>query len=321
MTVAESKSSELEDSKANATFQHILVATDFSEPSRKALCDALILASEHHAYVSVVHALPADQQSSALDSPPALDLARSNAERQMKALVRELEAEQKIDTLVVRHGPIAKVVASLIEEAAIDLLVIGTRGRGGLRKIALGSVAEELLRVVPCPVMTFGPKAEIAAIKNGPGFHRILFATDFGKGSEKAMPLALSLARAHQAELILLHMMQTLPATTGSLSAYSPSTLAADELLEWEGATRKRALQKLKDCLPVNTGLTQKVEFVVGTDLIPEGVLNAAGKYNADLIVMGANRAASPRIAAHIPWSAVHEVVRNAACPVLTVAE
>ncbi len=168
---------------------HILVATDFSEPSRRALCDALALAAENNAQLSVIHVLQPDRKYGALENPPELDLERIAAERQIKALVDELGPEQNIHTTLVKHGPVAEQVAAVIEEEGIDLLVIGTRGRGGLQKMALGSVAEELLRIAPCPVMTIGPKADIATITHGPGFHRILFATDFGKGSaEGAAP-------------------------------------------------------------------------------------------------------------------------------------
>ena len=232
----------------------------------------------------------------------------------------ELGPELKVDTTLVKHGPVAEQVAAVIEEQAIDLLVIGTRGRGGLQKLALGSVAEELLRVAPCPVMTIGPKADIATVTNGPGFHRILFATDFGKGSAKALPLAFALAREQQAKLILLHMIDPMPATSASLSAYAPAGAAADEVDEWAETSRKRCILQLREFLPAETGLEQEVEYVSGTDFLAEGILTASTKFKVDLIVMGANRTASAKTAAHIPWSAVHEVVRNAPCPVLTVA-
>lgn len=307
-------------SKTSAAFRHILVATDFSEASRRALCDALVLAKENSAQLSLIHVLQPDRQYGALENPPELDLERIAAEKQIKALVDELGPELKVDTTLVKHGPVAEQVAAVIEEQAIDLLVIGTRGRGGLQKLALGSVAEELLRVAPCPVMTIGPKADIATVTNGPGFHRILFATDFGKGSAKALPLALALARAQQAKLILLHMIPPMPATSASLSAYAPAGAAADELEQWEESSRKRCLKQLRECLPAETGLEQEPEYVVGTDFLAEGILTAAGKFKVDLIVMGANRTASAKAAAHIPWAAVHEVVRNAPCLVLTVA-
>jgi nucleotide-binding universal stress UspA family protein len=210
-------------------------------------------------------------------------------------------------------------VLSVIEEKGIDLLVIGTRGRGGIQKLALGSVAEELLRAAPCPVMTIGPKAELPTVSHEPGFHKILFATDFGKGSKRALPLALTLAKAQQAKLILLHMIPPIPSSSASLSAYAPATAAADEVAEWEGSYRKRSIQQLRDWLPAETGLEQEPEYVVGTDFLAEGILAASSKFKVDLIVMGANRAASAKAAAHNPWAAVHEVVRDAECPVLTV--
>jgi nucleotide-binding universal stress UspA family protein len=49
-------------------------------------------------------------------------------------------------------------------------------------------------------------------------------------------------------------------------------------------------------------------------------MLIAAKQRHCDLLVMGANHAASPRWAAHIPWSAAHEVIRQAWCPVMTCA-
>jgi len=313
MTVAE-VNTPLKSSTTGLTFRHILVATDFSEASRRALREALALAAENDAQLSVMHVLHPDRTYAALENPPELDLERIDAEKQFKRLLNELKPEHKVTTFV-KHGNVTLQVLSLIEKEAIDLLLIGTRARGGLTKVALGSVAEELLRVAPCPVMTIGPQADFATA----GFHRILFATDFGKGSAKALPLALALARAPQTQLILLHMIQPVPSSSASLSAYAPATAAADEVEELEGTYRARAVKQLKECLPADGGLAQEPKFVVGTDFLAEGILTASGKYNVDLIVMGANRTSS-KMAAHIPWSAVHEVVRDAPCPVLTVA-
>jgi nucleotide-binding universal stress UspA family protein len=304
----------------SAAFRHILVAADFSEVSRRALCDALVLAAENSAQISVVHVLQHDRAYAALEQPRELDLERMYAEERIAELISKLGTQQQIATTLVNHGPVAEAVVRVIEEGAVDLLVIGTRGRGGWQKLALGSVAEELLRLAPCPVMTIGPKADIATITHGPGFHTILFATDFGKGSAKALPLTLALAREHQAKLIMLHMINPMPATTGSLSAYAPAGAAADEVEEWALSSRKKALKELKECLPAQTGLLQEPEYVVGTDFLAEGILTAVSQFKVDLIVMGANRAASARMAAHNPWTAVHEVVQSAPCPVLTVA-
>jgi nucleotide-binding universal stress UspA family protein len=315
MSVAE-VNTQLKSSTPSLTFRHILAATDFSESSRRVLREALTLAVVNNAQLSVIHVLHPDRTHAALENPPELDLERIDAEKQFINLLNECKPEQKIETLL-KHGNVTLQVLSVIEEEAIDLLVIGTRARGGLTKVALGSVAEELLRVAPCPVMTIGPQAELAATSTG--FHRILFATEFGKGSAKALPLVLALARAPQTQLIMLHMISPVPSSSASLSAYAPATAAADEVEELEDTYRGRAVQLLKECLPTDAGLAQEPKFVVRTDFPAEGILTASAKYNVDVIVMGANRTSS-KMAARIPWSAVHEVARDARCPVLTVA-
>jgi len=294
-------------SPSTATFHQILIATDFSEPAHRALSNAILLATEHDANLTVVHVLQHPNGEKA-------------AEDHLRSLAGELGPRRPVRTLVVRHTSIAQAITGVIQDAGSDLLVIGTRGRGPVGMLAVGSVAEELLRSACCPVMTIGPKADIAAKRNGPGFHSILFATDFGPGSTKALPVTLALARHHAAKLLMLHMLAPMPATSASLSAYSPATAAADELRDWESSTRERAVRQLKACLPAESGLAVQPDFVVGTDFLAEGILTAVEKYRVDLIVMGANHAASPRTAAHIPWTAIHEVLRDAPCPVLTVA-
>jgi len=302
------------------TFPHVLVAIDFSEASRRALCDAVTLTADSNARVSVIHVLQPDWRYHTLENPPEMDLQRIDEERRLKAFVENVAPKRDIEVSLFRHTSVADAVVQAVNESDIDLVVIGTHGRCGLSKLALGSVAEELLRIAPCPVMTIGPNSDIAAITRGPGFHTILFATDFGQGSMAAVPLAVALGRAHHAKLILLHMISPMPASTGSFSAYAPAGPAANELEEWETGARKSSIHRLKECLPADHGLEQVPAFIVGTDFLAEGVLTAAAKFKVDLIVMGANRAVSARAAAHAPWSAVHEVVTKAPCPVLTMA-
>lgn len=86
------------------------------------------------------------------------------------------------------------------------------------------------------------------------------------------------------------------------------------------GNDARRDTRKLRELLPPNTKLAAEPEYVVGMDFLPEGILDTATAHRIDLIVMGANRTASPRVAAHIPWALTHEVICHAKCPVLTVS-
>jgi nucleotide-binding universal stress UspA family protein len=67
-------------------------------------------------------------------------------------------------------------------------------------------------------------------------------------------------------------------------------------------------------------GMDPEPDCIVDMDLLTEGILSAARQFKADLIVMGANQSRSVRLASHLPWSTVHEVIHDAPCPVLTVA-
>ena len=320
MAVADVKLPQL--SKQGALFRNILVAVDFSEPSRRALSVALALARQCCSHLSTVHVLRTDWRYEVLESPPELELERIDAAHKLHTWIDNVrsevaESELKIDSMLVRHGPPARAIVALVAELQNDLIVLGTHGRGGLLKLALGSVAEEILRTVPCPVITIGPQMQLPA----PSFRTILLATDFGPGAAKALQFSLALAAANQSRLILLHMLSPMPVTSANLSAFSPPVSAADELKEWETSQRQRVLRQMKECLPAEAGLAHEPEYVVGTDFLPEGVLTTAATRKADLIVMGANRTTAARALAHLPWTAVHEVLAGAQCPVLTVAE
>lgn len=311
---------EVKENLCPSRFQHILVATDFSEASRRALSDALALAAQHDASLTVLHAIAPEPAVINFEKAAELGRSRQEAQRQMRQFLSDIGPHHNIEHILLRNGPVAKVLEAVIREEEIDLLVIGTRGRGGLRKLALGSVAEELLRLAPCPVLTVGPKAEMKKLAQAAEFRTILFATDFGQASQKALRLALSLAEVNQGQIILLHMLPPVIAASAGVYAFSPSSAVAEEVQTWRATARTDALHQLKACIPPDTKLAQEAEYIVEAEFLPEGVLRAATVRKADLIVMGANHVVSPRAAAHYPWSLVHEVVRDACCPVLTVA-
>jgi nucleotide-binding universal stress UspA family protein len=316
MTVAELSTENV--AKESAVFHSVLVATDFSEVSGRALSIAARLAAHHHARLSAVHVFQNDWRYEMLDNPPDTELDKVDAHRQLEASIEKLHLSGGIDSILIKHGPVLPGVLSATADSAADLLVISTRGRGGFSKIAVGSVAEELLRLAQCPVLTIGPNANIAS---GIKCHTILFATDFGPGSAKALPLVLRLRRREQGKLVLLHVIPPMPEASTSVSAYGPGTGAVNDLQEWEAASRQRSLRQLREWTRSQLHAADlEPEYIVGMDFLAEGILTAADQLKADLIAMGANRSVSPRWASHFPWSAAHEIIHGAPCPVMTVA-
>ena len=92
-----------------------------------------------------------------------------------------------------------------VRNHGVDLVVVGTSSRGGLGKVLLGSTAEEIIRVAPCPVLTVGPHVTAGA---SVGIRSIVCATDFSHGSLRAAEFAVSLAREYQADLTLVHVVE-----------------------------------------------------------------------------------------------------------------
>jgi nucleotide-binding universal stress UspA family protein len=301
------------------SFKRILIATDFSDASQRAQAWGLAVACRYGSEVYLVHATPREARGPVpMDPlPKEIDRRQLEAEGQMKVLADEVRATGIASHTIVKHDSVLTVIPSLIQEESIDLLVLGTHGRGGLKKLVLGSVAEELLRLVSCPVLTVGRNAE-SLTGSRTIFGRILFATDFGAGAANALRYALFLAEEQSTSLVLLHMVPPMPAIMGP-EVYAMPSHTAEELTEWEASQRQESTRKLKQILRRGTELVFKPEYVVKTGFLPEGILGVAAEHKVGLIVMGANRTGSPHTAAHMPWTIVHHVLSEAKCPVLTV--
>lgn len=299
--------------KQSVTVRNILLATDFSEVSKKALPYAAAIAGKYCSKICLVHVLPTHARTSIPIEPlPAqLDRDRLNAELEMKTFLRGSLLQDIQHQVRVEQGPIWDALSELIERDEIDLLVLGTHGRGGLKKIFLGSVAEELFRLAPCPVLTVGPSVPVRPPED---FHRILFATDFGPASLHALPYAISLATESSARLTLLHVVSPAPVLD-----VGPFWYNGADVIGQQKTARAHYIERLRQLVPPDVNLPFEPEFLVAFDFASESIVNIAADCKADLIVMGVNQTAWVRASAHMPWAIAHEVVCHARCPVLTV--
>ena len=203
----------------------------------------------------------------------------------------------------IEEGDIHTCLNTAIEKRDIDLVVIGTRGRTGLGKLLLGSVAEEIFRTVTCPVLTVGPHSHERSGDNE-GFREILYATDLSPESSRAAAYAVSLAEEFQARLILLHVVP------------EPKP---GELVSWSdvNASSKKLLRKL---VPPEAEAWCKPEYFVQRGDPTERILDLANLRETDLIVLGTQiEKGVPGAATHLPIATAHKVVSHAKCPVLTV--
>jgi len=306
-----------QESTTAVAIKDILFATDFSEASEAALPYVAAFSSCFGSRIHITHVLPEVTFLRPGSPDPGVigsiyEDAHSSAQEKMRRLVRRLK-DHPHDTYL-RHGEIPQVVSGLVREREIDLVTAGTHGRTGLGRLIMGSVAEEILRQAPCPVLTVGPNVIGAAVRNMAHRDRelapapvqirdILYATDFKQQSSKAITLAVSLAREFHAHLSLLHVIDDY----------------GDHMSENPGPT-DIALRMLQELIPTDTGLQHAPEVLAQFGVPAEAILQTAAERETDLIVLGARPANRHLTAAtHLGSGVAHRIIVGANCPVLTV--
>ena len=135
-------------------FKKVLVAVDFSEPSREALRGAAQIATERDTELVLVHVWEPKAHLYGLPPFPvsSSDEYVQHANAQLDDAKREAEriGAKRVSTLVLTGIPWHEVVELL---RSFDLVVVGTHGRTGLRHVLLGSIAERIVRHAPAPVL------------------------------------------------------------------------------------------------------------------------------------------------------------------------
>jgi nucleotide-binding universal stress UspA family protein len=132
----------------------ILYPTDFSPPSAYAFPLACALARDYGARLVVVHVIPPPRPTYSEFAPLEPDPNELAAEARAKlSELRPLDASVRVEYQVWEGAPAVEIM-NVARQSHADLIVMGTHGRTGLGRLLLGSVAEEILRRAPCPVLT-----------------------------------------------------------------------------------------------------------------------------------------------------------------------
>jgi nucleotide-binding universal stress UspA family protein len=280
----------------------IMVLTDFSGASDLALQYAIALARRYESKIFLTHIIsPASYQ---LAEPGLAEYTyqhmRQAAEQGLGDILISGKLRDVEHTTLFMEGNIGPTVERLIQEYNIELVVTGTHGRGQVKKMFLGSVAEEIFRQAGCAVLTVGPHVKSEA-PHEVDLKNILFATDFGPGATRAAEYAFSLAQEHEARVTALHVVQPAVAHTE----------------EGEKKVRQASIDRMKEFVRPECDDWCKTEFRVSFGDPAEEILRQVRETNAELIVMGAR--ARKSLAGHVPLTVAYNVAAKATCPVLTV--
>lgn len=281
---------------------NILFATDFSPAAVAALPFAAQFAREFGAKLFVVHAKAPENY--ALPATEIWPIANAQLEKETADLNRNLQDDFPDITseVIIMEGGVSGVLDYVAETKKADLIVLGTHGRRGIGKFILGSVAEEILRHAPCPVLTVGPRVSTGQPRTKK-FRKILFATDFSESANTTFAFAVGLAQEQQAHLTLLHVIEK-PKTGDLVQPHEIEQFALDHLASFaEG----------------EAGLVSEPRTIIVHGAPGEKILEVAAREQADLIVLGLHESKGYLRATHLPTAVAHRVISQATCPVLTV--
>jgi nucleotide-binding universal stress UspA family protein len=286
--------------RTRITLKNILFATDFSQAADAAAPIAIQIARRYGAKVYGVHVIRSDDYTGV--APNAWASMAEAAEKETKEDAGRLNEQlQGIEhEVVIGEGNLWEVLSNVIQQKEIDLVVVGTRGRTGFGKTLLGSVAEQILRQSPCPVLTVGPHVNPWSDEYVK-MREILYATDLAADYPIAAPYAISLAQENRAHLVLLNVIEDPKA--GEL-VDSPEVVDVKQ-------------RKLEQLVTEQAGLWCEPTYIVEQGPAAEKILDVAKRRPTDLIVLGARPAKG--LATHLSIGTVHKVVSQAKCPVLTV--
>lgn len=291
------------EAPTRVSVQNVLFLTDFSPASTAAIPYASEITKRFGAKLFVLHMRP--PIINPMTRPAGWATLEHAAKAEAKAETDELLASFPglRPEVTISEGNFWEVLQSTIEAHKVDLIVMGTRGRSGIRKFLLGSKAEEVFRQAPCAVLTVGPSASPLPPHAGE-FTEILYATDFSPESAAAVAHAVSLAQEFQSRLTMLHV----------IAEDKPGDLVRAEEVR---AASEHLLRKL---VPPEAESWCVPRFEVEHGPVAETILEVAKRRKADLIVLGIRKPVGlPGAATHLPIAIAHKVVSEAESPVLSV--
>lgn len=292
--------------------QKVLVGYDFSNGADRALVEGARIARRTGgqliiAYAEVMHR---DLNSMQADAATRSAKLKDDLSERWKAL--NGDADGVFDELPVKYEVLRDVAAgpALLEYAdseAVDVIVVGTHGRRGLRRMLMGSVAEEVVRKAPCTVLAVsGGKT-----KTTDAFHRTIIApVDFSEHSLRAVKHARAFADLFDHDLVLLHVLEERlhPAfyNTGMFSQY-----------DFDPGIESRTMAELETFYQAAGGEHVRVEYLVRRGNAISEIVRAAREHEPSMIVMATHGLTG--LDHFLMGSVTEKVVRHSESPVLTI--
>lgn len=278
----------------------IMMATDFSERSDRALRRAILLAKQHGAGLSLVHVVDDDQPRRIVDGER--DMAQALLAQQQATIrnVDGLTCETHVNFGVPFSG-----IAEAVQAAGPDLLVIGPHRRAVLRDVFIGTTAERTIRSVPCPVLM------VNAPPVGP-YRHILLTTDLSEAAGLAVRQFGTMGMDTQARTSIIHVFD---ARAGKLAMNRAMTKDTRE--DYVADQRHAAASDLSKFVDTLDAGAMKQIVRHNKTALADDILDAAKADDVDLIVVGTHGKSG--LSQFFLGSVVADVLRHADTDVLAI--
>ncbi len=254
----------------------ILVPSDFSEPANKAVDQAVYLAAEHGAQITILHArvMYADNP----EKLPELEAREIERENELLAKLKDdtsRHADINIQHQVIRGFSVHSALLSYINNNEYDLIVMGTHGRSGITHFLLGSVAEKVVRYAPYPVITVPPDSRVAD-----KYHKIVIPYDFSEHARLSLEKAPFFAAAPDSEIDVLYVVE---------DKYEPLLDGFDQQSIYDSIPfiKEKAKEKLEETLAAIPNRNQiTYNFTVKSGTPHKEIAEYVKETEADLVIM-----------------------------------
>ena len=295
-------------------FKTILLPTDFSACARYAAGNALAFSKTCEADLHILHASllyendpnhPDKQLSKEKEQWELLEKPEPYVNRRLEGVLEHYDASDvNVVPQQIRGFSESASILSFIKDNPIDLIIMGTHGRRGFKRWLLGSVAEEIVRMAPCPVITLKEKWN-GCLGN---LQKILVPIDFSESSRPALRMARKLAAGFGAGIQLLHVIQE----PFLVDLYSGAPLSKTATAETESKCRQIMMSMLDE-----DGPDVPAEVIVTTGHPAREILRFSEENKSDMILMAHH--GHSNLPDRIFGSVTEHTVRAATCPVFTV--
>ena len=296
-------------------FKRILVALDGSSTAESILPAVISLAKLYGSWVTLCSIIPHQKTGQLFSKQYFLEKIELDSQAKLNLYLHEWESKLnsigiRTDILIKTGNPPQEIIR-LTEDSHYDLLALATRGRSGIMRWILGSVADHIIGSVPIPILLIAPHENVKySFKQPIKLNSIIIPLDGSKLAESVLPVAESIALKSSAEITLI---QAVPTVIQVYLGIEPQTYPIDilENLEERG---NDYLSKVKRFL-VNRGTKVESKLLEGD--ASSSIINFCSQIDHSLVTMTTR--GNTGFSRWVLGSVADKIIRNIGGPVLLI--